>query len=188
MKKGEWCRGFGVAGGSGEENLGPKLIPDHYGDKFASFESVVVQRSRAELWESVAQSQTRDGVFAGPTVAFDDFINAKHGLKMNNMLGIGGILAEFFASRGTIAEATVYSLCARRIAGVVGHTSRIDCWSDWLLQAMPKARKQLELLDLLRHLRVCSALSKLYDRVRWMAVERTTDPIIQHRFGFVLGA
>lgn len=48
------------------------------------------------------------GVFDGPGLVFDDFIAAKHLLNMKDMLGIARISAELFASRGPVAEATVY--------------------------------------------------------------------------------
>lgn len=70
-------------------------------------ESVVVQRSRVELWESILQCQRRDGVFQGPELVFSDFIGAKARLKINKMLGIDGVLAELFASWGAVAESAV---------------------------------------------------------------------------------
>lgn len=132
--------------GGGDLKGWPRIIAEHYRGEFASLESVVVQRSCVEMREHIAHCQKRDGVFDGPVLAFDDFIGAKARLKMKQVPGIDGIPMELLASRGAVAEATIHSLCVSRTAGDAGHTARVDHCSDWLLQAIPKARKESEFL------------------------------------------
>lgn len=99
------------------------------------------QHMRLVRWESAAACRRCDAVEDTPCVDVSDFVEAKRRIP-----------PELVASWGPVADAIVCAVCARRINGEETSTDRVDGWSTWSLQAIPKPRRVLDLLLIRRPL------------------------------------
>lgn len=65
-----------------------------------------------------------DNVGSGPSLTFDEFVEANRRLHLRRAPGRDSIPAEFLAPFWPVADIQMYPLCRRKIAGEGGHIER----------------------------------------------------------------
>lgn len=125
-RRGEWG---GVPSGW------PKLIAGHSMTNLPPSSPWLSSEVALKCRGGIVLCQKRSGAFQGTDSVFDDFIDAK--CEDEQMQDIGGIPTVFLLRAGHPPKQPFTRSASDALLGEAG----------WLLQALPKARQQLELLN-----------------------------------------